>query len=88
MNVHASYLGNSRREQIWLWSAVLAMLSLFLIPLHSQVDQGTIAGTVTDSTGAVVPNAAVTVTNVDTGFTQSGKTDSRGIYTFSPLKIR
>ena len=70
-----------------MWCAVFAMLSLALVPLHAQVDQGTIAGTVTDPSGSVVPNAAVTITNVDTGFTQSDKTDSHGLYTFSPVKI-
>ena len=70
-----------------LWSLLLALLSISLLPAHGQVDQGTIAGTVTDPTGAVVSNANVTITNVDTGFTQTDKTDGRGTYTFSPVKI-
>ena len=37
-------------------------------------------GTVTDSSGAVLPNATVTVRNADTGVTQSVKTDSAGTY--------
>ncbi|MGI4854186.1 MAG: carboxypeptidase regulatory-like domain-containing protein [Janthinobacterium lividum] len=53
----------------------------------AQVDQGTISGTIKDVSGAVIAGAQVTVTNVDTGFTLTDKSDSNGLYTFSPLKI-
>ena len=53
----------------------------------AQVDQGTITGVVADASGGVIPNADVTITNVDTGFTASDHTDGRGVYTFSPIKI-
>jgi hypothetical protein len=84
---YGNYQGNVRRNRKWLWQILLTIVSFACLPLQAQVDQGTIAGTVTDPTGAVVPNAAVTVINVDTGFTQASTTDSKGIYTFSPLKI-
>jgi Carboxypeptidase regulatory-like domain len=53
----------------------------------AQVDQGTITGLVHDGTGAVVPNAEVTVRNIDTGLVLKGTTNGSGIYVFSPLKI-
>jgi len=56
-------------------------------PAFSQADQGAITGTVQDSTGAVVPNAAVTVTSVDTGLVLKTTTDGSGVFIFSPLKI-
>ncbi|QHN05438.1 TonB-dependent receptor [Granulicella sp. WH15] len=53
----------------------------------AQVDQGAITGVVQDSTGAVVPEAKVTVTNIDTGLVLEGSSNNSGIYVFSPLKI-
>ena len=49
------------------------------------VNGGSIQGTITDSTNAVVPNASVTVTNADTGFTKILTTDSAGLYSIGPL---
>src|SRR5437763_1787066 len=45
-------------------------------------DRGTIRGVVTDPTGATVPDAMVTVKNVNTGLTQSAKTSANGVYSF------
>ena len=56
-------------------------------PAFSQADQGAITGTVTDSTGAVVPNASVTVSSTETGLTLKGTSDASGVFVFSPLKI-
>jgi len=49
----------------------------------SQTVQGVITGTVTDPTGAVVPNATVTITNVGTNISQTTTTGSDGSYRFS-----
>ncbi|HZS52865.1 MAG TPA: TonB-dependent receptor [Bryobacteraceae bacterium] len=46
---------------------------------------GGIQGTVTDSTGAVLPNASIVVTNQATGEAHSTKTDSAGLYSVSGL---
>src|SRR5215467_2362904 len=43
-------------------------------------DLGTIRGTVTDSSGAVVANASVTVLDIKTGATRETKTNSHGEY--------
>jgi hypothetical protein len=44
--------------------------------------QGVITGTITDPSGAVVPNAAVTITNAGTNASQSTTTGSDGSYRF------
>jgi hypothetical protein len=48
---------------------------------------GSIQGLVEDPSGAVIPNAAVTLTNVATGVHQATKTDDAGAYTFPNLVI-
>lgn len=53
----------------------------------AQADQGTITGVVQDTSGAVISNAAVKLTNTDTGLVLKSKADASGIYVFSPIKI-
>ncbi len=60
---------------------------LVAVPAFGQADQGAITGTVLDSTGAVIPNADVTLVSAGTGLTLKGKSDESGIFVFSPIKI-
>lgn len=53
----------------------------------AQLDQGTITGVVQDNTGAIIPNAKVTLTDADTGLVLQSTADGSGIYNFSPVKI-
>ena len=72
------------------WSiAVIALISVLLAtaPLFGQVDQGTITGIIQDPTGAVIGNANVTLTNLDTQQILKAKADGGGVYVFSPVKI-
>ncbi len=64
------------------WLAAIVLAALCLAPkLDAQAGAtGKILGTVTDSTGAIVPNATVTVTNVETGARVRLKTSSAGDY--------
>lgn len=48
----------------------------------SQTVQGVITGTITDPTGAVVPNATVTITNVGTNISQKTTSNGEGEYRF------
>jgi hypothetical protein len=50
-----------------------------------QTDTARLIGTITDSTGAVVPNAAVAVTNTGTGRRVTAQTDGSGEYTVNAL---
>ena len=68
----------------------IALAALLLAPARfavAQLDQGTITGVVQDQTGAVIGGASVTLTNLDEGLVLKSKTDSAGIYVFSPIKI-
>lgn len=48
--------------------------------LAKQSSYGTVAGSVTDSTGAAIPNALVTLKSLDTGETRTVKTNTAGGY--------
>jgi hypothetical protein len=52
---------------------------------QSAVHSGSITGTVTDTTGAVIPGAAITITNPLSGYTRSAVTDDAGHYDFQNL---
>src|ERR1700756_4997279 len=80
---------SKRLSLTFLASAVAGMLLMLLTSPYSsaQTDQGAITGVVQDSTGAVITNADVTATNVDTGSALQTKSNSSGGFVFSPLKI-
>ncbi len=48
---------------------------------------GNISGSVTDATGAALPNASITVTEESTKVVQTTQTDSAGVYVFPNIKI-
>ncbi len=60
-------------------SRFLALI-LFLACAAFAQDRGTIRGVVTDQSGATVPDAVVTVKNINTGLTQSVKSSADGVY--------
>jgi len=69
-------------------AALLLLVTLFLMPVAMWAqDTATIVGTVTDSTGAVVPGAKVTVSNPDRGFTREVASDSAGAYNAARIPI-
>ena len=68
-------------------SLVLACGLLAGLPsgAYAQVLSGSIVGTVTDPSGAIVPNSAITVTNTGTSQTRADKTDANGRYNITNL---
>jgi hypothetical protein len=60
--------------------AVLALVCTLAARVNAQVATGTVQGIVTDSTGAAVPGATVTATNVDTQFSRVATSDTSGEY--------
>ncbi len=55
-------------------------------PAYAQITAAQIHGTVTDTSGAVVPNATVTVLNTSTGITTKAKTNGSGYYIVNSLQ--
>ncbi|MBV9146992.1 MAG: carboxypeptidase regulatory-like domain-containing protein, partial [Acidobacteria bacterium] len=63
----------------------IVVFLLLLATSWAQVSTSRVEGTVTDRSGAVVPNAAVKVTNEGTGVSYNVKTSSSGTYTVPSL---
>src|SRR5258706_15881142 len=81
----ASYSSRRRTNMIRLWStrAIVTLLVLgTALPAlaQSQAINGSIQGTVTDSSGAALPGVSVTITNTDTGAPRVVVSGSDGEY--------
>jgi hypothetical protein len=66
---------------------LIGLFLLCLMPVAAQVDRATLVGTVTDSTGALIPGARVEVLSQETGLRRETHTGEAGAYTFSLLPI-
>src|SRR5437879_1714388 len=66
------------------WSSLVFLIALTVAlistPLSAQKSTGTISGVVSDPTGAVVPQATVIITNVETGLTRTVTSNEMGEY--------
>src|SRR5260221_5088285 len=67
-------------------SSVFFMLCLSAAMI-AQTFRGGIQGTVTDSTGAAVAGADITVKSADTGLVRTGKTNNEGDFLFTELPL-
>ncbi len=75
------------RLQFFFGALACLVLALTAHNASAQLDQGAITGVVQDNTGAVIANADVTLTEVDTGLVLQTKSNGTGVYVFSPIKI-
>ncbi len=62
-------------------------VALFGTTARAQYEDGSLTGTIHDATGAVVSNAAVTVTNANTGIATRVTTNSSGDYNVPSLRV-
>ncbi len=81
------------RSYIGIWKKTVAhfiwIAALIVVPGHdpvlAQVVNGSVSGTVTDHTGAVIPNTKITITSKDTNAVKMAATDSHGFYSVQDL---
>ena len=81
-----NYAFRSTLNRVVALLAVLLLGSFLFQAAAQSVVTGDIVGTVTDASNAVVPDAKVTLTSVDTGATNSTQTSSMGFYRFPLMK--
>jgi hypothetical protein len=74
-----------RKVKYWRAGAALLLSIVCSQSGHTQVVGGTISGTVSDSSGAVVANATVSLTNLATGVTTAVTTNAQGLYSVPNL---
>jgi hypothetical protein len=64
---------------------ILALLALAVAPALAQVSSGSMSGTISDSTGAIIPDAKISATEAQTGTVYNTVANSAGIYTLPTL---
>ena len=66
--------------------SVIALLLLCATTAYAQFDTASVVGTVRDTSGAVTPNATVTLTNTETGVSMNRTANAAGIYEFATVR--
>src|SRR2546427_6045370 len=82
--------GRSRFALPKLAASVLALVGLIALgngPVHAQGFAAAITGTVSDTSGAAVPGAMVTVKRLETGLTRAVEVDANGNYSVPSLPV-
>src|SRR6266849_5304300 len=70
----------SKTASFVLFACILGFCLMVSLPLRAQVVGATLSGTVTDASGAVIPNAQITATNTATGVSKDAIADAAGFY--------
>ena len=71
----------------FLVGTLLSLLFLAVATVDGQTSRGTLTGTITDSAGAIIGRAAITITQVDTNAQRQTTTNEAGIYRFDALEL-
>jgi hypothetical protein len=74
------------RKHLLLFSVLLGVILALPVVANAQLTTADVLGTVTDTTGAVVPNANVTLTNQRTNETRNTQSNGGGQYAFTLLQ--
>jgi carboxypeptidase family protein/TonB-dependent receptor-like protein len=76
---------NKIRAVITVILAIMILAPLWALPAYGQSDRGAITGTVTDTSGAIILGAKVTIVNINSGETRVASTTAEGYFTFPEL---
>src|SRR4030081_3436376 len=71
---------NFRTLAVIVFSLVFILIVSLHVDVHAQVAGGEITGTLTDSSGRVIPNATVSITTLATGIDRTVTTNEDGLY--------
>jgi hypothetical protein len=77
---------NWKRVGVSLLVMATVYSAITIVPAHAQVTGATISGTVADSSGRVIPNAKVSITNVATGISREITSNTDGFYSAPNLQ--
>src|SRR6266702_1540658 len=85
---HISPITNTRHFTDTTQIFFLILLQIIALPLHAQIaGTGSMQGTITDATGAVIPNASITITNESTQVARTATTNGTGSYEVPNIDI-
>jgi hypothetical protein len=74
------------QTRLWTKICLIALVAVLMAGLSfAQTSNGTIAGVVTDASGAAITNAKITATSKATGEVRNGQTNAVGAYRFESL---
>ena len=74
-------------SRIAAWVASVILFGFLASTLSAQISQGGVAGTVKDNSGAVVPNAHITLTNKATNVSLATQSTSSGTYVLGTVPV-
>lgn len=77
--------GKSRLCEFLLFLAILAVICCFPLGASAQTARGAIVGTISDVSGAVIPDATVTVTELDTKQVYTARANNTGYFVVTSL---
>src|SRR6202047_205011 len=76
---------NSKTASFALFAWILGFYLMVSLPLRAQVAGASLSGTITDQSGAILPQAAISIRNVSTDITRTTTTSASGFYSVPNL---
>lgn len=82
-----AFLNLTNKVYFRTFGMTIFILSVGISVAQAQTNTGRVSGTVTDATGAVVPNATVTAASAAINISRTATTDDNGFYTITNLPV-